>query len=68
MAVQAGQASSYSRVQTSAAATAAPRAQRITIAPDPFATPGDQAASAGVAAPVPSSYVTVPGLISGIYE
>lgn len=68
MAVQAGQASSVSRVRSSAAATVAPHPLRITIGPDLYATPGDQAVGAAVSVPVPSSYVYAPGLISGIYE
>lgn len=68
MATVAGQASSASRVRTSAAATVAPGAQRITITPDPHATPGDQAVNGAVAVGLPASYVTVPGLISGLYE
>jgi hypothetical protein len=68
MAVQAGQAASYSRTTTVATALVAPGQQRITITPDPYATPRQQAANAGVAVPVPSSYVYAPGLISGLYE
>lgn len=68
MAVQAGQAASASRVSTSAAATVAPYPLRITITPDPYATPADQATSSGVAVPAPVSYVYAPGLIPGIYE
>jgi hypothetical protein len=68
MATITGQAASVSRVRTVAVAGVAPPAQRITIGPDPFATAGDQAAYAAVAVPAPSNYVTVPGLISGIYE
>jgi hypothetical protein len=68
MAVQTGQAASVSRVRTAASATAVPPAQRITITPDLYATPRDQAASAAVAVDAPASYVTVPGLISGLYE
>jgi hypothetical protein len=55
-------------VATSASAAVAQRPQRIIITPDPNATAADAAANAGVAVPAPSSYVTVPGLISGIYE
>jgi hypothetical protein len=68
MATVTGQASSASRVRTMAAAVVSPRAQRITIAPDPYATPADQAASADEAVDAPSSYVYAPGLISGLYE
>jgi hypothetical protein len=65
MALVMGQASSASRTTTAASATVAPPAQRITITPDPSARRDSRAAEAF---PVPASYVTVPGLISGLYE
>jgi len=68
MATVTGQAASVSRVRTVAVAGVAPYAQRITIAPDPYATPAEQAASADEAVDAPSSYVYAPGLISGLYE
>jgi hypothetical protein len=68
MATQAGQAASHSCTTTLAAAGVAPGQQRITIAPDLYATPRQQAANAGAGVPAPSSYVYAPGLISGLYE
>jgi hypothetical protein len=68
MATVTGQAASVSRVRTVAAAGVAPQAQQIIIAPDPFATAGDQAAYSAIAVAAPWNYVSVPGLISGIYE
>lgn len=68
MATVTGQASSVSRVRTVAQAAVGPQERRITVALDPFATAGDQAANSAVAVPVPSGYVYAPGLISGLYE
>jgi hypothetical protein len=68
MAVVSGQALLFSRTTTQLTARVDGGALLIAIAPDPRATAGQQAANAAVAVPAPSSYVTVPGLITGLYE